>query len=89
MYFNLHFASPYGVDEPAAGLISIYSYGKHVYVKVPQVSGEVHIYNVMGQPVVSEKIGSEMNSYRVEHAGYYVVQLIDGEHITTSKVYIK
>lgn len=87
--FNLHFASPYGIGENGLPGISVYSFDSDVYVSVPEISGYVHIYNIMGQEVVNERIISNLSKYTLETEGYYMVTVVDGEQISTTKVYIK
>ena len=87
--FILHFA-PIGVDDNYVDNTNIYSYGKDVYVNVTEItSGDIVIYNLMGQKVISTSISGHLNKVTLKEGGYYVVVVRNDEAVVTEKVFIK
>ena len=87
--FILHFA-PLGVDDNFVDYTNIYSYGKDVYVNVSEItSGDIVIYNLMGQKVISTSISGLLNKVTLKEGGYYVVVVRNDETVVTEKVFIK
>jgi hypothetical protein len=90
--FNVHFADPLGNSENgfAAG-IQIYAYEKTVYVNIPfEVNGDILIYNLPGEQVISQKALKGLNSIPVwNNNTYLIVKIISGNRATTGKVFIK
>ena len=87
--FILHFA-PLGVDDNFVDNTNIYSYGKDVYVNVSEITnGDIVIYNLMGQKVISTSISGLLNKVTLKEGGYYVVVVRNDETVVTEKVFIK
>jgi hypothetical protein len=87
--FIIHFA-PLSVGDNAARNVNIWSYGNEVIVMVPELTnGQVKVYNMMGQEVVSSSVTSGRNVITVPQPGNYVVTLISNEVVRTEKVVIK
>jgi len=87
--FIIHF-TPLAVNENLADLVNIYSYNKDVYVKVPEnTKGNITVYNMMGQEVVSTSITDVINVISLEQCTYYVVTVLSNESVVTKKVFVK
>ncbi len=88
--FIVHF-TPLGTPELEANSIRIWSSERNIYVSVPQtVTGDVAVYNMMGQEVVSNKVIPGMNVIPVNDANtYYVVKVMSGNNVKTEKVFIR
>ena len=56
-----------------------------------EISGEIVIYNMLGQPEWRESLNDDdRSSFRVNlPTGYYVVSIITGQHVSNSKVLIR
>lgn len=90
--FNLHFAEPLGTDEQSLlAQVHIYGYQKTIYVKMPpSTSGEVYIYNLMGELVTNNRALAGLNSYPVIQGNvYYSVKVISGKDVISKKIFIK
>ncbi|MBN3036212.1 MAG: carboxypeptidase regulatory-like domain-containing protein [Bacteroidales bacterium] len=87
--FLLHFA-PLAIPENADQNVSIYAFGKDVYVSVPDnMSGDIQVFNMMGQAAISTTVSSALNKITVAEAGTYVVRLISGKEVITETVIIR
>jgi hypothetical protein len=87
--FILHF-TPMGVGEGIADQINIYSTQKDVFVNVPaNTSGEIAIYNVMGQEITRTGINSTVNKVTLNESAYYVVKVMSNESVVTKKVFVR
>jgi hypothetical protein len=87
--FILHFA-PLSVPEIGAGNVQIYSYGNNIYVNVPEnVNGQVVVYNMLGQVVMSAAINSALNVLTVDEAGSYIVKVLGDKKVVTEKVMVE
>ena len=87
--FILHF-TPMGVGEDIADQINIYSTQKDVFVNVPaNTSGEIVIYNVMGQEITRAGINSTVNKVTLNESAYYIVKVMSNDSVVTKKVFVK
>jgi len=87
--FVLHFA-PLSVEDKFADGINIYSYNNVVYVITPEITtGNIIVYNVLGQEVANAEITDVVNNISLVNGGYYIVQVISDNSVTSKKVYIK
>ena len=91
--FNLHFKNgTAGIGNSCSSDIHIYSYDDMVYIQQPKnFSGEVSIYNIMGQEVAHERAtGESLMSIKISDGmGYFMVKVQNGNILTTEKVFIK
>ncbi|MCD4697211.1 MAG: T9SS type A sorting domain-containing protein, partial [Bacteroidales bacterium] len=87
--FVLHFA-PLSVGDKFADGINIYSFNNVVYVVTPEITtGNIIVYNVLGQEVANAEITDVVNNISLVNGGYYIVQVISDNSVTSKKVYIK
>jgi hypothetical protein len=87
--FILHF-TPMGVEDGIADRMNIYSTHNDVFVNVPaNTSGEIIIYNVMGQEITRAKINSTINKVTLIESAYYIVKVMSNESVVTKKVFVK
>jgi len=90
--FNIHFKDgAIDIDEQSISGIQIYSFSDNVIIKSQiEISGEVVVYNVMGQMVKSAHMSNEnLTSIRMDSgSGYYVVEVQTGKELKTQKVFI-
>jgi hypothetical protein len=92
--FKLHFGFKSGFEEaePDVATVKIYSAQKDVYVVVPEsVSGDIEVYDIMGQLVVRKSaISGTLNKIRIhDGSGIYIVRMMDAGNIYSEKVFIK
>jgi hypothetical protein len=86
--FILHF-TPMAVGEGIAEQINIYSSQKDVYVNVPaNTSGEIVIYNVMGQEIARTGINNTVNKVTLNESAYYIVKVMSNDSVVTRKVFV-
>ncbi len=88
--FIVHF-TPLGTPEMEANSIRIWSSERNIYVTVPAtVTGDVVVYNMMGQEVVANKVIPGMNVIPVNDVNtYYVVKVRSNNNVVTEKVFIR
>jgi hypothetical protein len=87
--FIIHF-TPLGVSENPTDMVNIYSSHKDVYVNVPlNTTGDIVIYNLMGQEVTRTIIKGTFNKITLEKSNYYVVKVMSNESVVTEKVFVK
>jgi hypothetical protein len=90
--FVLHFGGPIGVKELSTEIISIYAEEKVVYIrKSSELLGEIAIYDMLGQKIVSQSINdSELQRITIGNGtGYYIVKVQSGKSLMTQKVFIR
>ena len=91
--FNLHFKSGAAdMDGESGADIRIYAHDNVVYIQQPDgFNGPVHIYNMMGQEVLSGTgTGQGLLNLTVDsRSGFYVVKMQHAGEVITRKVYIK
>ena len=87
--FILHFA-PLVIDDNFVDNTNIYSYEKDVYVNVSEItSGDIVIYNLMGQKVISNSMSGLLNKVTLKEAGFYIVKVSLNGQTVSKKVLIK
>jgi len=93
--FNLHFKeSWYGIEDQDqyAGNINIYSAKDFVYIVTPEMeSGDVYIFDVLGQEIESKRISeSNLTKIRITSGiAYYLVKFQSDKFLVTKKVFIR
>jgi hypothetical protein len=91
--FLLHFAGV-GIGEPAATRpVTVYMSGNvlHVGSAGAALTGEVFVYNMMGQLVAGQKLdGSTTTAITLNvRTGYYLVKVVTTNDTFTSKIFIQ
>ena len=94
--FLLHFYNPaYGIDNQSKpGSMQIYSVRHDIYLKDltgNRISGEVHIYNMLGQEISIQTISGQGSLSKItlnSKTGYYLVKLITSSNTYSGKVFI-
>jgi hypothetical protein len=87
--FIIHF-TPLGTPEHMANSISIWSSNQTIYVQAPAISGDIVVYNMMGQEVVRTAVVEGLNEIQMGDVNtYYVVKVLGSEITETGKVFIK
>ena len=88
--FIVHF-TPLGIGELGANNVKIWARDNNIIVNVPaEVTGDVVVYNMMGQEVTRTDIVSVETQIPVSDVNtYYVVKVISDSNAVTGKVYIK
>lgn len=90
--FTLKFFNPsFGVAEPVAGGMKIYSSGEMLYVnnqRSGELQGDVYIYDVLGKLVFQDRLQNvPINTYHVKLIkGYYLVKVVSGNSSCSEKV---
>ena len=90
--FILHFGNPNGIDEAGQQNIRIYSNEDFVYIQQPMgLTGEIIIYDLMGQEILKQKTGNEtLNQIKITNGTcYYLVKLQTEEFLVIEKVFIR
>jgi hypothetical protein len=87
--FVIHF-TPLGVNDNLANAINIWAANKTIYVQAPATTGDIVVYNLMGQEVVRTTIEAGINEIPMNDVNtYYVVKVLGSEVTETGKVFIK
>jgi hypothetical protein len=87
--FFIHF-TPLGIGDNAAASINIWSNDHKIYVQSPDISGDIVVFNMMGQEVIRTEIEPGLNTIPVNDGNaYYVVKVISSDVAKTGKVYVK
>jgi len=88
--FIVHF-TPLGIGQLSAGNVNIWSLDNNIMVNVPSnVTGEIAVYNMMGQQVVRTDIAGTETQIKVSDVNTnYVVKVISESNTVTGKVYVK
>jgi hypothetical protein len=87
--FIVHF-TPLGMGDNFADLVNIWSSAANIYVQTPEVTGEIVVFNMMGQEVVRTDIQPGLNTIPMHDVNtYYVVKVLTSENAVTGKVFIK
>jgi len=88
--FIIHFA-PVGINQISNATVNIWSLENNIMVNVPSnVSGEIAVYNMMGQQVVRTEIAGTETQIKVSDVNTnYVVKVISESNTVTGKVYVK
>jgi len=87
--FFVHF-TPLGTPELAANSINIWAADHNIYVQAPATTGDIVVYNLMGQEVVRTDIEAGLNVIPMTDVNtYYIVKVIGSDITETGKVFIK
>jgi hypothetical protein len=87
--FVIHF-TPLGTPELAANNINIWAADHNIYVQAPATTGDIVVYNLMGQEVVKTNIEAGLNVIPMTDVNtYYIVKVIGSDVTETGKVFIK
>jgi len=88
--FIIHFA-PVGINDINATTVNIWARNNNIIVNVPSnVTGEIAVYNMMGQQVVRTNIAGTETQVKVSDVNTnYVVKVISESNTVTDKVYVK
>jgi hypothetical protein len=88
--FIIHFA-PVGINDINANTVKIWALENTIMVNVPaNVTGEIAVYNMMGQEVVRTEIESVQTQIPVSDVNTnYIVKVISNSNAVTGKVYVK
>jgi hypothetical protein len=79
------------VEEGVNNTSNIYAYEKtvNIFVSEKNFSGTVHIYDLLGQEILTKTIHSGSNQIQLlQEDTYFVVKLVNADMIVTKKVYI-
>jgi hypothetical protein len=91
--FLLHFGGTFGLNDKENQPVIIYSSGSSVYISDKSgaiLKGEVTVYNMIGQPVMSSHL-SENPLTKINlsgSTGYYLIQVVTGKNAYSGKVFI-
>lgn len=87
--FVIHF-TPLGVNDLSANAINIWAANQTIYVQAPATTGDIVVYNLMGQEVVRTAIEAGVNEIPMNESNtYYIVKVLGSEVTETGKVFIK
>jgi hypothetical protein len=88
--FIIHFA-PVGINDLNASTVKIWSLDNNIIVNVPaNVTGEIAVYNMMGQEVTRTDIAGTETQIKVSDVNTnYVVKVVSDNSAVTGKVYVK
>ena len=80
-----------GIDEVLASCVSIWNNSNEMMIENNTDKAlNVVVYNIVGQPVLSETIASGNNAIRHSLAeGVYIVRIADGKEMTSVKVVVR
>jgi hypothetical protein len=87
--FILHFGSITAVNETPKAISAVYSYHKTVVVNMTnQVKGDIYIYNLAGQLVVTRLSAQGKTEIDLPVSGNYIVKAISKDNTIVRKVFI-
>jgi len=88
--FIVHF-TPLGIGQLSQGNVNIWSLDNNIMVNVPaNVTGEIAVYNMMGQEVVRSNIKGTETQIKVSDVNTnYVVKVISESSTVTGKIFVK
>jgi hypothetical protein len=87
--FFVHF-TPLGTPELAANSINIWANDHKIYVQAPATTGNIVVYNMMGQEVVRTDIEAGLNVIPMNEVNtYFIVKVLGSDVTETGKVFIK
>ncbi len=87
--FILHF-TPLGIGDNFADMVNIWSSANNIYVQTPEVTGDIVVFNMMGQEVVRTDIEPGTTVIPMNDVNtYYVVKVLTSDNAVTGKVFIK
>lgn len=77
-------------DKNFISKIKIWSNNQNIYVKVHEISGEIVVFNMMGQEVLRSDIISNLNTLPINTSNTYYVVKVKGDNVSrTEKIYLK
>jgi hypothetical protein len=87
--FFIHF-TPLATPELSASSINMWTNDHKIFVQTPEMSGDIVVYNMMGQEVSRTQIQAGLNVVPVSDVNaLYVVKITGSEITKTGKVYVK
>lgn len=88
--FIVHFA-PLSVQESELLNVQVYAWDSKIYINYNESgSAKVHVFNLLGQEVVTTAVQKGMNVIDLnDESGYYIIEVVSDDAIKTSKVYVK
>ena len=87
--FIVHF-TPLGIGDNFANMVNIWSSANNIYVQTPDVTGDIVVFNMMGQEVVRTDIEPGTTVIPMNDVNtYYVVKVLTSDNAVTGKVFIK
>jgi hypothetical protein len=91
--FKLHIESTTGISESSSieGL-SIYSYGNKLYLNSKRaMDAQIEVYDITGKEILHKEIvlGGLQQMELPMNTGWYVVEVITGEGIQSTKVFVQ
>jgi PKD repeat protein len=87
--FVIHF-TPLGTPELTAKSINIWANDHKIYVQAPATTGDIVVYNMMGQEVVRTSIEAGLNVIPMNDVNtYFIVKVIGSDVTETGKVFVK
>lgn len=89
--FIVHFTAPQGIGNPGNTEVNgVYAYNRNVYVNFNGTSGEIVLYNILGQEVSRTQAGNGLNVIPVAQGdAVYIVKVISDNVNVTKKVFVK
>ncbi len=88
--FLLHFKAPNGIEEELTNDVNVFSFKKDIYITTPEgFSGEVKVYDMLGQEIVTQNIYNEETIITMNTADYYIVKVFSTKQAKSYKVLIK
>jgi hypothetical protein len=92
--FNIHFAAQEDEqenDQVFESQVSIYAYGKNIYVDIPEnIRGEVSVFDLMGKRVTRQMTDVGLNKIPTHlNNTYTTVMFISSTHSVVKKVFIR
>ncbi len=88
--FNLRFASPTNIEDEISDFVNIYSLDQTIYIQTDSEEGEITVYDMLGQKIISKSITSKRMQIPInEKQAYYLVEVKTTNKLTTKKVFIK
>lgn len=88
--FIIHFA-PVGINHFSSNTVKVWALDNNIIVNVPaEITGEIAIYNMMGQEVVRTDIESIETQIPVSDINtHYIVKVISDNNTVSCKVFVK
>ncbi len=88
--FKLYVSSPQGISDIVGVDVNIYSFSNTIKVISSELlSGELIVYNIMGEKVLSQEVNSKESTIILNAAsGAYLVKFVTDKGISTKKVYV-
>jgi hypothetical protein len=89
--FLVHFSEVQGIGDPASNVVNgIYAVDDKVIVNFNGVSGEIAVYNILGQEITRSVASNGLNIVPVSQGNaIYIVKVISDNTTVTKKVFVK